>query len=520
MLRGSLALLAIAACAAPEDAAIESAVARKAPSANVDLDGCDGQAFQSADTTWSLTKTGSIDPATRTVTWTVTATASATPTNHLVLAGSLRIKNTGDAPATIGNIIVNLQDKGLHGWRTRASDIANATSGDAATTAHAQDDDYAEGPASGSLLFMDAHNNSAFSLVPEVSVPPHQTIRLYYAATFDNSILQLAHHTKIRSEVLLSFGNHSSHGNVGEDIDINGNGTIDADEAYVRTVDDREELRVPSPSTGNTTATLTDTVADITTTGTVTFDSAHFNLGATSGTVTAHVDGGTAGGNITNCAHLVTSGGQHLDACNTQSVGANVCVDGHSGCGWKDGDVVTYNQAAWSALPQAATALQNNFATVYASTFGVLELGIPGAAGFSMLFSSADAILHYVPTTGAPAALDTDLNNPVTTSAGVFGGDVLALQLDIDFGDAGVLAGAAPVHFGDLHICGLTGATAGINGSTVRSFAALANIALGGGATGYAITDLDGLTDELAAAFNDGTVTTFAQDHLVDGACP
>src|SRR5690348_9593362 len=225
MLRGSLALLVIAACAAPDDGAIESAIARKAPSASVDLDGCDGQVFQSADTTWSLTKTGAIDPATHTVTWTVNATASTSTTNHLVLSGSLSIRNTGDAPATIGNIIVNLEAKGHHGWEIRASDIANATSGDAATTAHAQDDDYAEGPASGSLLFMDAHNNSAFSLVPEVSVPPHQTIRLYYAATFDNSILQLAHHTKIRSEVLLSFGNHSAHGNVGEDIDINGNGT-------------------------------------------------------------------------------------------------------------------------------------------------------------------------------------------------------------------------------------------------------------------------------------------------------
>jgi hypothetical protein len=518
MMRGSLALVAIAACAAPTSTE-DDAIARKAPSADVDLDGCDGRVFQSADTTWSLTKTGSIDAATRTVTWTVNATASTTATNHLVLAGSLRIRNTGDAPATIGNIIVNLQEKN-HGWHTRASDIADATSGEAATTAHAQDDDYAEGAASGSLLFMDEHNNSAFSLVPEVSVPPHHTIRLYYAATFDNSVLQLAHGTKIRSEVLLTFGNHSSHGNVGDDIDINGNGTIDADEAHVRTVSDREELRVPWPSTGNTHATLTDTAADITTTGTVTFDSAHFNLGATSGTITAHVDGGTAGGNITNCAHLVTSGGQHLEACNTLSVGANACVDGHSGCGWKDGDVVTYNQAAWSALPQAATALQNNFATVYASTFGVLELGLPGAAGFSALFSSADAILHYVPTTGAPAPLDTDLNNPVTTSAGVFGGDVLALQLDIDFGDAGVLAGAAPVRFGDLHICGLTGATAGLNGSTVRSFATVANTALGGGATGYTVADLDAVTDELAAAFNDGTVTTFAQDHLVDGACP
>lgn len=518
MMRGSLALLAIAACAAPDDAG--GIASRRAPSANVDLDSCDARVFQSADTTWSLSKTGSLDPATATVTWTVTATSSPTPAHHLVLGGSLRIRNAGDAPATVGNIVVNLQGKHHHGWTTLASDVADATSGDAATTAHTQSATYAEDAGSGTLLFMDEHDNSAFSLVPEVTIPPHQTIHLLYAATFDNDVLQLAHGAKIRAEVLLSFGNHGPHGNVGSDVDINGNGTVDPDEAYVRTVHDHHDLRVPAPSTGNTTATLTDTAADIATTGTVSYDNLVINLGATSGTVTAHVDGGSAGGEITNCAHLATSDGQTLAACNTQTIGANACIQGSSGCGWQDGDLVTYNQAAWSALPQAATALQDSFATVYAATFGTLELGVPGASGFSMVFSSADAILHYVPTTGAPAALDTDLANPVTTSAGVFGGDVLALQLDIDFGDAGVLAGNAPVRFGDLHLCGLTGAAAGLDGATVRDFAALANTALGGGATGFAITDLDGVADELAAAFNDGTVTTFAQDHLVNGACP
>jgi hypothetical protein len=84
----------------------------------------------------------------------------------------------------------------------------------------------------------------------------------------------------------------------------------------------------------------------------------------------------------------------------------------------------------------------------------VLEIGVPGASGYSALFSSADAVVHYLPTTGMPAALDTDLNNPVTTSAGVFGGDDLALQLNIDFSDAGVLTGAANVPSGDLILQG------------------------------------------------------------------
>lgn len=182
---------------------------------------------------------------------------------------------------------------------------------------------------------------------------------------------------------------------------------------------------------------------------------------------------------------------------------------------WSSGDVVTYNQAVWPSATGGATTLANKFNAVYAATFGVVEIGILGPAGFSAMFSSADAVTHYLPATGAPAALNTDLNNPLPpVSAGIFGGDVLALQLNIDFGDAGVLAGAQPVLFGDLVLYGLTGGTAGFNGQSVRDFAAVANTALGGGSTGYAIDDLDSLADLVNAAFNDRTVTIFAQEHL------
>jgi hypothetical protein len=184
---------------------------------------------------------------------------------------------------------------------------------------------------------------------------------------------------------------------------------------------------------------------------------------------------------------------------------------------WNAGDIITYNQAAWSLLPQATTTLINKYGTVYAPTFGVLEIGIAGGTGFSAIFSSSDVVTHYLPATGAPAALTTDLNNPSTTSAGVFGGDVLALQLNVDFADADALSGSASLHFGDLALHDLTGATASLNGQSIRSLAAIANTALGGGSTGFAISDLDALADLVNAAFNDGTVTTFALEHLDAG---
>ncbi|HTO07540.1 MAG TPA: hypothetical protein VMR86_10850, partial [Myxococcota bacterium] len=58
---------------------------------------------------------------------------------------------------------------------------------------------------------------------------------------------------------------------------------------------------------------------------------------------------------------------------------------------WHDGDVVTYTETHWGDDPSgdAAILLQANYNGVYASSSGLLELGIPGAAGFSMLFTSA-----------------------------------------------------------------------------------------------------------------------------------
>jgi len=53
---------------------------------------------------------------------------------------------------------------------------------------------------------------------------------------------------------------------------------------------------------------------------------------------------------------------------------------------WHDGDMVTYNQTTWGDLDaDASTLLATYYATVYQSTFGVFEIGIPGVAGFARI---------------------------------------------------------------------------------------------------------------------------------------
>jgi hypothetical protein len=311
---------------------------------------------------------------------------------------------------------------------------------------------------------------------------------------------------------------------------------MDTDEAWVRSVPVRLGATVPEETPANSNPTLTDSTGDIATTGTVTFSNATFDLGTTSGTVTVHYDGGTDGGTITNCAHLTGTGsstdvgglifpdvdGVSLQACNTQTIGAETCTPGAPGCGWTDGDMTTYSQALWGEDPtttNAAGLLFDNYATVYASTFGVVEVGLHGAAGFSMQFTSGSDVLAYLPASGPIAPLDSDLLDPTSSSAGEFGGDVLALRLNVDFSDAGVTASSAGLRFGDLTLCGFSSLSA-INGLTVRQFLDDVNALLGGGSSVYDITSLDPVTVELNDAFVDSAASVFSQQHLFNGSCP
>ncbi|MGH7709644.1 MAG: hypothetical protein ACREOG_00075 [Gemmatimonadaceae bacterium] len=95
---------------------------------------------------------------------------------------------------------------------------------------------------------------------------------------------------------------------------------------------------------------------------------------------------------------------------------------------------------------------------------------------------------------------------------------MVALQLNVDFADAGHTLGTAGVRYGDLTLWYLS--LGGLNGTSVRSFLAIANTALGGGSTSYAITDLMTIAIQLNQAFHEGMVSPFAQQHLVHGACP
>ena len=184
------------------------------------------------------------------------------------------------------------------------------------------------------------------------------------------------------------------------------------------------------------------------------------------------------------------------------------------------GEFITYSQDSWGSLGSAAeVVLLDHFSDVYPN--GV-EVGISGVSGASALFTTVQASQTYLPASGQAAPLANDYLDPHSTSSGTLGAYVLAMTFNVDFNDAGFLAGSAAFRFGDLTIVNFaTFAVEGVpedfsdlNGLSVRQFLAAANTCLGGGSCPHTDEGMSLLTRDFSLAFDSGTPTQFAQTHL------
>jgi hypothetical protein len=588
-----------------------------AQQASLTLQNCDTAICYKNNTPWTLTKTGAFTPTNPnvpgvgTVTWTVTATKGTKSDNFIEVNGFVSIKNSGSADATIGNIVVNLQKRatppgGQPTWVSAAADMADATLGNAATAAHIAKAASSENVAanasvgannyttpgggegvfvktagSGTIAFTDVNGNTAFSLVPEKVIPPDGVVDLKYTATFNNSILGLPAGAQIRTEVIVSFGNAGGRGDSGAssvNIDINGSGVIDEDEAHVRSVPCRTSKDLPPLEECNSTVILMDTDPDsISKSGTVSWDSFATTIGGGLGieaitdtavrTVTVNVAGGANGGQVCNTAelngasHSVFVGNYEFPCCTGVDLDAPSCVDVPKenaepcvgpGCDPTPLEGCTYTQGGWGAEPHGnnvGALLANNFAAVYPGgevtiggtktiTFKTDTTVVNGTAQNSsqippgaydivdtglanpkytykvgVTLTAVEAIGAFLRAVGGTAGVLTDdLENPEESSAGVFGEQVLALQLNVDFGAAGIITAV-----GGYTVCN-TGTAA--DGQTIAQILAAANFALGGGTPlPYAATSISQLNDLvtlLNEAFDNCVQSDWAKGHI----CP
>ena len=180
---------------------------------------------------------------------------------------------------------------------------------------------------------------------------------------------------------------------------------------------------------------------------------------------------------------------------------------------WSAGAVVTYNQSDWGDPTSAAgMLLTNKFDSVYPSDLFVIGSTTPG---YFMLFTNEANLDDFLPASGTPGPLDADLVNPPSSSAGVFGGEVAALKLNLDFSNAGLIPNSSGLLLGNLVLTGFSGSESSVNGMTVEQFFPLSQAALAGQATSLDFADVEDLASNINDAFDLGQPDSFAQDHLV-----
>lgn len=158
------------------------------------------------------------------------------------------------------------------------------------------------------------------------------------------------------------------------------------------------------------------------------------------------------------------------------------------------GPFVTVTQGGYGAPPHG-----HNPASILADNFGLIGPVNIGCAAHTLRFTTAAAIQNFLPQGGTPGTLSGPalVTNPTSSGAGVFAGQVLALQLNVALSGP-VFAGG----LGNLHI-----ASGSLVGLTVSQVLDLANRALGvcltaadiALLTSRGITTISGLNDVVDA---------------------
>jgi uncharacterized repeat protein (TIGR01451 family) len=160
----------------------------------------------------------------------------------------------------------------------------------------------------------------------------------------------------------------------------------------------------------------------------------------------------------------------------------------------------TYTQGGWGAKPAGGNpgaVLKANFAAVYGNA------GVTIGGSYTLTFTGQPAVEKFLPQGGTPGVLNATAVDPTKSSANVFGGQVLALELSVDFSNKGITRGG----LANLHV------TSGpLAGSTVGQVLALANQVLGGSTSalpaGMTVSDLNNVVDNINNAFDGGTSST------------
>ncbi|MDR4464181.1 MAG: hypothetical protein MRJ66_07940 [Nitrospira sp.] len=520
---------------------------------------------------WTLTKTNdavSQPVASDTlVTWTVTATKTTSEVNEICAVGYVSVTNGGSAPATIGNIVVNLQRKNGPKWVSASVDVANATNGDAATSvnivANASQElspgptyvisgakgTFTENSASGLIEFTDADNNTIWAITPQQTIPAGQTVNLFFKASFNNTILGIPSGESLRTEVIVSFGNAGGRGAGGasaSNIDVNGNGAVDADEANVRSVPTRVTRNLPALDKCNDTVQLSDTLS---TTG-----ASYSNVNDPSGLLTGLAISSTGSyqlsatvsgtGTVTNTVSLKGTDtfvtvqvptGQvdelgnpifapvQIPCCVGADLTASSSVDVTETTGFNPGDYCTVTQGGYQGGGVPGQAYDNNFILTFTPP-GYMDVGsyfpsngntAPNGARWEANATGRSSLKTFLAGGGPSGKITVDVLNGPSISGGALTKQTATLTLTVAFSNGTIW----PSGFGSVVYHNTSDA---LDGATVSQILTAANQALAGSGlpSGYSFSSLNELITNLNEAFdnNHGTkqceASAWASEHL------
>jgi hypothetical protein len=162
------------------------------------------------------------------------------------------------------------------------------------------------------------------------------------------------------------------------------------------------------------------------------------------------------------------------------------------------GPYTTFTQGGWGAPPHGGNPgalLTADFSLVFPG--GSVSIG---SGSKVVTFTSAAAIIAFLPAGGTPGTLTTSATNPTSTAAGVFAGQLLAATLSVDFSTAGI------TRIGLTNLKVKSGALAGY---TVQQVLALANQVIAGDYTnmpaGLTVSGLSDVLNSINNNYDNGT---------------
>lgn len=151
----------------------------------------------------------------------------------------------------------------------------------------------------------------------------------------------------------------------------------------------------------------------------------------------------------------------------------------------------TYTNGGWGSH---GTSVPGKLRDMYFSS--VFPNGLVVGSYYTLKLSTAKDVENFLPCSGTPSALTTNLVNP-TSYLNTFAGQVVAANLNIQFNNAGLLGNQSQPHLEDMTL-----ANGSAVGMTVKQVIDMANLALGGDSTPLSISTLNSVLNSINLGFD------------------